>query len=296
MNARTATAPATPAPTLLTDTGAHPAPEQTPAAGDLPSASGADLARIMLRRAKADAKNRPVISKPKTRQRSHPRGDGRDPNPLGGIIKQLVVDNQWERGKAGGNLKNAWPSLVGEAQAAHWKADAYDEQTGILRVICDSPAWAASLRLMAPQMITKINGKVPGKPLRGLDVQTRTGHTSRDHAEDTTTPSTASAPAPVLRKERGAEPSNEYLATRAALRETAAQRAAAAPAPAQPTTAAPRREPDEHFPQTQPDLPSPQAVRAARNAVTHARALARARTERSQNTTGPAPLTYLYAS
>lgn len=296
MNAHSGSAfPADAAPALLTNHTPAPDGGQVTASQALPhGAAGADLARIMLRRAKAAAKDRPAHGKTKPHVRRPVRGDGRDPNPLGGVLKQLVVDHQWERGQAGGTLQNAWPRLVGEAQAAHWKADAYNEQTGILRIVCDTPAWAASLRLMTPEVIKNVNAQLDGSPLRGLDVQIRTGRTARERTTAATEPSSEAAPRPVLRKERGAEPNSEYRTTRAALREAAVRRAAAAPAPPQPT-AGTWREPEQASPSL-PDTPSPQALRAARNAETRARALAKARTERSERSNQPATYSYLYAS
>jgi hypothetical protein len=204
--------------------------------------AGADLARVALRRAKADAKSNPVKV---TRRRSpasrrSASADSRDPNLLGGIIRQLVVDNQWEGEAAGADLKKEWPSLLGETRAVHWKADAFDEATGTLRVLCDSHSWAANLRLLAPQVIAEINEKFKHlqtkthsgpeqhkrrtSPLRRLDVQLRSGPAAVPH--DATAPAPVT-PAPVLRTERGAQPTVEYQQERARLAEARAARTAA---------------------------------------------------------------------
>ncbi|MEU1824133.1 DUF721 domain-containing protein [Streptomyces abikoensis] len=280
--------------TTLPSTGTgHSAKADSPSTS-APQVFGADLARIALRRARADAKNGP-LSKPKPFPRWAARGDGRDPNPLGGILKQLVVDNQWERGHAGGTLKTEWPRLVGETRAAHWKADRFDETTGILRVMCDTGAWAATLRLMAPQVIAEINQKLNGTPLRGLDVRTYTGRT--DQLPTDAAHTAPAEPQPVLSTMRAVEPSSEYRTQRERLRQAATQRAADAPHPlVLDSEHRPLREPADAFTEGTPAPLTPQATRAAQAAATRARALARARAERSQRATGPATHTYLFAS
>lgn len=255
-------------------------------------ASGADLARIALRRAQADAMNNPVPTKRK--RAAAPRratgADGRDPNPLGGIISQLVVDNQWEGEAAGADLKQEWPSLLGATRAAHWEADAFDEATGTLRVLCDSASWAANLRLLAPQVIAEVNEKFEAhqkrktSPLRRLDVQLRSGRSTAS-PRDVATPA-SDTPAPALRKERAAEPTAEYRQERARQAEArAVRKAAGEPACPQPSTAS--------VPPLRPhhgDAPSAEyreqreRIRRTRGA-THDQVLALARNERS----APAP-------
>ncbi|MGW4548501.1 DciA family protein [Streptomyces violaceorubidus] len=228
------------------DAAALPTAPSTEAATE--SAAGADLARIALRRARADAKNNPV--KTKRKRAAAPRrangADGRDPNPLGSVISQLVVDNEWEGEAAGADLKKEWPSLLGETRATHWKAEEFDEETGTLRVLCESASWAANLRLLSAQVIAEVNekferlqagthqGKRRSSPLRRLDVQLRSGRptaSSHDAA-----PAVPEAPAPVLRKERAAPPTAEYQQERARQAEArAARKAAGEPTCLQPS-------------------------------------------------------------
>ncbi|MFI5752928.1 DciA family protein [Streptomyces sp. NPDC051644] len=307
MTAHPATRPATDA------TGApHGEPATLPTGSALEvtpePATGADLALITLRRAQADARKNPVQTK--RRRAAAPRGatrtDGRDPNLLGGIINQLVVDNQWEGQAAGADLKKKWPSLLGETRAAHWEADEFDEATGTLRVLCDSAPWAANLRLLAPQVIAEVNEKFEQllakanekrktSPLRRLDVRVHSGRsTASSHDVEAPAPET---PAPALRTERAAEPSAEYRRERARQAEArAARKAAGEPACPQPSTA-----PAPALRQHHGDDPSAEyrgqreqreQIGQAREA-THDQVLAAARNERST----PTPdAFYAYAS
>ncbi|WP_373299386.1 DciA family protein [Streptomyces phaeofaciens] len=90
--------------------------------------------------------------------------DGRDPNPLGGTLIQLVVDNHGEAEAAGADPKKERPSLLGQTRATHWKADAFDEATGTLPILCDSASWATSLRLLPPHVIAEVNEKFERAP------------------------------------------------------------------------------------------------------------------------------------
>ncbi|MGW0604055.1 DciA family protein [Streptomyces sp. NPDC002640] len=287
------------------DAAALPTTPSTEAATE--SAAGADLARIALRRARADAKNNPV--KTKRKRAAAPRrangADGRDPNPLGSIISQLVVDNEWEGEAAGADLKKEWPSLLGETRATHWKAEEFDEETGTLRVLCESASWAANLRLLSAQVIAEVNekferlqaqthqGKRRSSPLRRLDVQLRSGRptaSSHDAA-----PAVPEAPAaPVLRKERAAPPTAEYQQERARQAEArAARKAAGEPTCPQPSgTPAPPARPHPGDAPSAEYREQRERIRRARRA-TREQVLAIAREELTPSTS---EAFYAYAS
>ena len=48
-----------------------------------------------------------------------------------------------------------WPLLVGPANAAHSRPEAYAD--AVLTVRTDSTAWATQLRMMAPQLVALLN-------------------------------------------------------------------------------------------------------------------------------------------
>ncbi len=50
-----------------------------------------------------------------------------------------------------------WPQMVGPEVALHCEPQAYDEDARVLTVQCDSTAWATQLRLLAPQLVARLN-------------------------------------------------------------------------------------------------------------------------------------------
>ena len=50
-----------------------------------------------------------------------------------------------------------WPQIVGEDLAKHCVPERYDEDERVLTVQCDSTAWATQLRLLAPQLVARLN-------------------------------------------------------------------------------------------------------------------------------------------
>jgi predicted nucleic acid-binding Zn ribbon protein len=260
------------------------APEQTPD-------SGADLARIALRQAKEAARARGNAPKKKIKRTSfrHARGDGRDPVPLLGVVKQLVVDRGWEGGTDGGDLVARWRAILG-SRAEHWQAKKYDEETGTLTVLCSSDGWATSLQLAARQIVADVNEAL-GKPtLKQIVIRKNTGAASyRDTAPDTA-PAASASPEPADRlRPPNAQPGTDYRAAREGLRE---ERIAAK---TQGTTTV--TYPDPAFVLKEPATAFTDAVAiqeqltaaARRSADPQARALARARRERAAGVSSPAP-------
>lgn len=128
-------------------------------------ASGVDLARVALRAAKEQARARgaAVQQKKQARRggglRSGARADGRDPLPLGAAINRLITERGWETPAAVGGVMGRWPQIVGEDLANHCVPLRYDEapEERVLTVRCDSTAWATQLRLLAPQLVARLN-------------------------------------------------------------------------------------------------------------------------------------------
>lgn len=137
----------------------------TPGAPDTPKPpepSGVDLARVALRAAKEQARARGDATRQKKQARrgglrSGARADGRDPLPLGSAINRLITERGWETPAAVGGVMGRWPQIVGDDLAKHCVPQRYDENERILTVQCDSTAWATQLRLMAPQLVARLN-------------------------------------------------------------------------------------------------------------------------------------------
>ena len=129
----------------------------------LPEPSGVDLARVALRAAKEAARARgdAVQQKKQVRRggglRSGARADGRDPMALGSAINRLITERGWETPAAVGGVMGRWPQIVGEDLARKCVPERYDEDERVLHVRCDSTAWATNLRLLAPQLVARLN-------------------------------------------------------------------------------------------------------------------------------------------
>ncbi|CAM5719471.1 hypothetical protein SANTM175S_06568 [Streptomyces antimycoticus] len=89
--------------------------------------------------------------------RSGARADGRDPLPLGAAINRLITERGWEAPAAVGGVMGRWPQMVGPEVAQHCEPQRYDEDARVLTVRCDSTAWATQLRLLAPQLVARLN-------------------------------------------------------------------------------------------------------------------------------------------
>ncbi|MER5970833.1 DUF721 domain-containing protein [Streptomyces sp. NPDC001922] len=133
-------------------------PEKSPGA----EPSGVDLARVALRAAKEQARARGAAAQQKKQARrgglrSGARADGRDPLPLGAAINRLITERGWEAPAAVGGVMGRWPQMVGPEVAQHCEPQRYDEDARVLTVQCDSTAWATQLRLLAPQLVARLN-------------------------------------------------------------------------------------------------------------------------------------------
>lgn len=135
------------------------------AAAKQPEVSGVDLARVALRAAKEQARARGDAAQQKKQARrggglrSGARSDGRDPLALGSAINRLITERGWETPAAVGGVMGRWSQIVGDDLANHCVPLRYDEDPAerVLTVQCDSTAWATQLRLLAPQLVARLN-------------------------------------------------------------------------------------------------------------------------------------------
>ncbi|GAA2676849.1 DUF721 domain-containing protein [Streptomyces aculeolatus] len=144
------------------DSGTPGAPG-SPGSAAAPEPSGVDLARVALRAARTEARARGAAAQQRRQARrggglrSGARADGRDPLPLGAAVSRLITERGWEAPAAVGGVMGRWPQLVGPEVAQHCAPERYDEQERVLVVACDSTAWATQLRLLAPQLVARLN-------------------------------------------------------------------------------------------------------------------------------------------
>lgn len=161
-------------------TGPSPEGPRGPSAGEAkpPEPSGVDLARVALRAAKEQARARGAAAQQKKQSRrggglrSGARADGRDPLPLGAAINRLITERGWEAPAAVGGVMGRWPQIVGDDLANHCVPLRYDEdpEERVLTVQCDSTAWATQLRLLAPQLVARLNADLGHGTVRVIKV------------------------------------------------------------------------------------------------------------------------------
>lgn len=140
-----------------------PQPDRPAEAGavELPhDETGLDLARQIAhstrgRRPGSGRKRRP---RPDAPTYSGSGVDPRDPQPVGAALERLSDEQGWTTEISVHLLLANWPSLVGEAIADHSHPEAYDDQ--IVTVRTDSTAWATQLRLMAPNVVARLNAEL----------------------------------------------------------------------------------------------------------------------------------------
>lgn len=101
-------------------------------------------------------------SAPNTRNKRKKRKDttaGRsgagDLTQLGTAVDGLIKRRGWQRDVSLQRLLSDWAGLVGAANGEHSAPEAYVNK--VLTVRADSTAWATNLRLLAPQLVAKLN-------------------------------------------------------------------------------------------------------------------------------------------
>ncbi|WP_326680944.1 DciA family protein [Streptomyces sp. NBC_01237] len=182
--------------------------------------SGVDLARVALRAAQSDARqrgNRPARKNDEKRPH-RARRSGRDPLGLGDAINALVGERGWTAPTAGGGVFAEWeaivtavaPDLTGRTQAVQLNVD-----TGQLDVVPKTAAEGTMLRWTAPKLIARINQSVPGSKVRTLHVLPPSTRAAA-HTERAATVAPAPAPAPETPVRTRETASNGYRLTLAA--------------------------------------------------------------------------------
>ena len=132
------------------------------------SAARLRLAREALARAKADALakgNRPGRDdqRPERKPRADappPQRTGRrarrdDPDRLRAAIEGLIDARGWQEATVSGSVSGRWAQIVGADLAAHTRPDGLAD--GELTVTADSTAWATQVRLLAAELMRRIN-------------------------------------------------------------------------------------------------------------------------------------------
>jgi predicted nucleic acid-binding Zn ribbon protein len=138
---------------------------------------GLDLAKSLAGRLRQQAANGPI--KPVKRTRRRPRVDGaqissarpddRDPQKLTNTLGRLMRDQGWEVDVAVHGVMARWPSIVGPEMAEHCTPESYENT--VLTVRTSSTAWATQLKLLAPDLVRRLNTELGDGTVTQVNVQ-----------------------------------------------------------------------------------------------------------------------------
>ena len=81
-----------------------------------------------------------------------------DPQQLGAAIDGLLQAEGWTLAAATGSVFGRWAQIVGADLAAHTTPDSLAD--GELTVSADSTAWATQVRLLAAQLVRRLNSEL----------------------------------------------------------------------------------------------------------------------------------------
>src|SRR5690348_14421219 len=135
------------------------------ARGDLPAGFGRGSGPDQ-----GDDPERPGVSavaSPGAPGRGRPRQE--DPQSLASAIGGLLDTHGWQQRAAMGSVFGRWAEIVGADLAAHTQPDSFAD--GELAVTADSTAWATQVRLLAPQLVKRLNADLGDGSVRRVKVR-----------------------------------------------------------------------------------------------------------------------------
>lgn len=125
-----------------------------------------DLARLMLQRAKEDARMRRFVERPASPAvRRQLRG--RAPSEqLGRVLLEMFSERGlWNETEA--KLLNCWVSVAGPL-VGHIDVAGFDQQTGTLTLRGSSTAWVTQVRLLADLLVRRLNVELGSPTVRRI--------------------------------------------------------------------------------------------------------------------------------
>lgn len=100
---------------------------------------------------------------------SQPFGSGRDPQSVGVVLNDMTHDLGWTSFLLESDVLSAWPEIAGPDVAARTSAEGVKD--GALVVSCESTAWATQLRLLSPEIVTRLTEAFPDANITALVVR-----------------------------------------------------------------------------------------------------------------------------
>lgn len=87
---------------------------------------------------------------------------------VGDVVGQMATEYGWRDGITLQFLKARWPQLVGDGNAQHSAPERLHDK--VLTVGADSTTWASALRLLAPQLVARLNDALGEQSVTRVDV------------------------------------------------------------------------------------------------------------------------------
>ncbi|MDU7361607.1 MAG: DciA family protein [Propionibacteriaceae bacterium] len=101
-------------------------------------------------------------------QRSGAHPDERDPQLIGHAFEKVVQRRGWTKRLSLSTVLRNWAELVGKANAEH--SQPVDFRGGVLKVQCDSTAWATGMKYSASQLVAKLNRELGDRTVTRVDI------------------------------------------------------------------------------------------------------------------------------
>jgi predicted nucleic acid-binding Zn ribbon protein len=93
-----------------------------------------------------------------------------DPQSLSVAVGGMLSARGWRPRVAVAGVFGRWAEIVGAQVAAHVRPQTFDD--GELVVVADSPAWATQMRLLAPQVLSRLSTELGAGTVTRVRVRT----------------------------------------------------------------------------------------------------------------------------
>ena len=136
--------------------------------------TGLDLARSIARglagrtAPRSSRSGGPRRKRPRETTSSGAHPDDRDPQTLDVTLGRFVSDHGWETELRVHGVFSRWEAIVGREVAQHVKPESFAD--GRLLVRTDSTAWATQMKLLAADVVRRLNDVLGDETVRVIDV------------------------------------------------------------------------------------------------------------------------------
>lgn len=125
---------------------------------------GSDLARDFV--AKLATLPAPRTGPKKSAKKQAPRRTSGGFEPLGDVVADVAGQFGWQLSLH--TVQAMWPDIAGDVNAQHSRPERLAD--GVLTVRTDSSTWASALRLMAAQLVAKLNAALGDGSVTRVDI------------------------------------------------------------------------------------------------------------------------------